>query len=547
MPQRFTKHQLFIGRSIWACIVAYLAVSIVDWQVMGRPSAEWTITTFLAIVLGALGFLAANEQVERAIEWMGRTWRAGVAFAIVAMVVLVALLSPYPYFQRTITLGADLPLSGIDKANGEAVKRGIELAIERENSANKDDSNFNYSFKLRSLDDVTDPKGSANAGVGKKNIDKLKGDQRVAGIIGPYNTDVAIKEIPVANAENDRIALISPSTTAECLTGPKDATQTRIQYDCDSGYLNGRDGKGAFFRLAAPSHKMGEVYVGCLSADVLAVAGLCPDMPHKGGQLYKKAVVIDDGSVFSVAFADSIAAYWKAYSKTPLLYGPESSGPSRVEADLREKLAQIQALADKPDLVIFVGSYQNSAVFQDMLDDFSALNDADIAYSTSIMNVAPNEHFLHTSGGDRSYYAVAPLISLKDSSNPNAQKFVSAYREKYKVDPNPYSATGYDAANILIGAIKKAVNEQAVVPNPTLLQHLMGQSSKEAKDFRQAVIEKIRDDTHYESAASATGTYSFARNSNGELRDEKSSAVSVFRWMPSNIGRDTNINGWDFQ
>jgi hypothetical protein len=67
---------------------------------------------------------------------------------------------------------------------------------------------------------------------------------------------------------------------------------------------------------------MGEVYVGCLSADVLAVAGLCPDMPHKSGQLYKKAVVIDDGSVFSVAFADSIAAQWNARSKTPLLYGP---------------------------------------------------------------------------------------------------------------------------------------------------------------------------------------------------------------------------------
>jgi uncharacterized membrane protein YgdD (TMEM256/DUF423 family) len=94
---------------------AYIAVSVIDWQIAGRPSAEWTVTTFLAIVLGALGFLAANEQVERAIEWMGRTWKAGVAFALVATVALVALLSPYPYLQRTITPCADLPLSGIDR------------------------------------------------------------------------------------------------------------------------------------------------------------------------------------------------------------------------------------------------------------------------------------------------------------------------------------------------------------------------------------------------------------------------------------------------
>lgn len=546
VPKKYTKHQLLIGRSIWICIVAYVAVSVIDWQITGQPSAEWTITTLLAIVLGALGFLAANEQVERAIEWMGQTWKAGVACALLASVGLLALLLPYPYFQQTITLGADLPLSGIDKANGEAVKRGIELAIERKNESNRD-SGFSYTFKLRSLDDVTNSRGTANAGVGKKNIEKLKRDQHVAGIIGPYNTDVAIGEIPVANAEGDNVALISPSATAECLTGPKAPSQTRTQYDCDAGYLNGRNAKGAFFRLAASNAKMGEVYVGCLSADVAAGPGMCPDMPHKDGQLYRKAAIIDDGSVFSLGLADSMAAEWKARSKTPLLYGPVSAGPGSVETALHEKLTELSALPDSPDLLIYVGSYQNSEIFQNLLGQFDGLSNADVAYSTSIMNVKPSEHFLRKADTSRSYYAVAPLISLKDSSNPHAQEFVSAYREKYKVDPNPYSATGYDAANILISAIEKAVAEQAQVPNPTLLQHLLGRTSKDAKDFRQAVISKIRDDTQYESAASATGTLSFARNSNGELRDAKSSAVSVFRWAPNSIGQSTNINGWDFQ
>lgn len=544
MPSRYSKHQLFIGRSIWACICAYVVGSIIDWQVIGQLSPEWAVTTLLAIVLGALGFLAANDQVERAVMWMGQTWRSGAAFFLLSAVALAALLLPYPYFHQTIIVGADLPLSGIDKANGTAVSRGIQLAIDKENKANG--STFHYQFKLKILDDVPDEAGSANAEVGKKNIEHLMNDQRVAGVVGPYNTDVAIKEIPVVNNNGDRLALISPSTTAECLTGPKAVSQTRTQYDCDNGYLNGNNGKGAFFRLAAPSGKMARVYVDCLAASVPATPGQCPNLPHQDHLRYKRPAIIDDGSVFSVGMADSIAGEWKAQGETPVAYGPLSAGQDRFEANLRAQLDEMQSKGVTPDLLVFIGSYQDSAIFQGMLSEFSNLDSADVAYSTSIMNVDPAQHFLQHAVGDRSYYAVAPLISLKDSNNPSAKEFITSYKDAYSADPNPYSATGYDAANILISAIKEAVREKTAVPNPNLLQQLLGRTSDTAKDFRQAVVDKIRDGSDYESAASATGAFAFAPNSNGDLRDTKSSAVSVFRWDPGST-TSTNINGWDFQ
>jgi len=546
MPTRYTKHQLFIGRSIWACLCAYIVGSIIDWQIIGQISPEWAVTTLLAIVLGALGFLAANDQVERAIIWMGQTWRSGLALFIVSGLGLLALLVPYPYFQQVVTVGADLPLSGIDKANGEAVRRGMQLAIDRENQSHAD-SKFHYHFQLKALDDVPDGADGANAEVGKKNIEHLMQDQHVAAIVGPYNTDVAIKEIPVVNNKGDRIALVSPSTTAECLTGPKAVTQTRVQYDCDSGYLNGSDGKGAFFRLAASSSKMARVYVGCLAASVPAISGQCPDMPHRSQQLYKQPIIIDDGSVFSIGLADSIAAEWKAQSATPLAYGPVSVSQDRMESDLQSTLTDIQTKGIAPDLIVFIGSYHDSSIFQGLLSQFSNLDKADVAYSTSIMNVDASQHFLAQAVGNRSYFAVAPLISLKDNKNPNAKDFVAAYKDAYGTDPNPYSATGYDAATILIDAIKKAQVEKTPVPNPSLLEQLLGRTSDTAKDFRQAVVDKIRDGSNYDSAASATGSFAFAPDSNGDARDIKSAAVSVFRWNPQDSNSETNINGWDFQ
>lgn len=544
---QFTKHQKGIGRGIWIGLCAYVAGSIIDWHLTGKPSAEWILTTLLAIILAVLGFLAANEQVERAVTWMGATWKTGFAAASVSAIVLLALLSPYPYFQRTMSIGADLPLSGLDKANGEAVQKGAELAVKQANEQRKKE--FPYTLTLRALDDVPDAAGEANAAIGLQNIQALKDDPLVAGIVGPYNTDVAIAEIPKVNEANNKIALVSPSTTAECLTGPKAQNQKRTQYDCDKGYLNGAGATGSFFRIAAQNNKMAEVYVNCLSADVPAAPGSCPNLPHKDGLKYKKIAVIDDGSVFSVGMADSLADQWNAHSSSPVAYGPVSVSGDRVAEDISARLAEVASLPTVPDLVVFIGTYEHSSVLNDLLAKHSELNNVDVAYSTSIMNVSPEKSFLaHATGvnASRSYYAVAPLISLKDNDNPVAKKFFTEYKNAYGSEPNPYSATGYDAANIIIEAMRKAVRERTPVPQTTLLDTWLRRTGEDTKQFRQAVIHKIRDGRSYDAASSATGMYSFAPNSNGDVRDAYKSAVSVFRWEPTHWSPDS-VNGWQFQ
>lgn len=547
MSAQFTKHQKGIGRGIWIGLCAYVVGSIISWHLSGKPSAEWTLTTLLAIILTVLGFLAANEQVERAVAWMGATWKTGFAAASISAIVLLALLSPYPYFQKTITIGADLPLSGLDKANGEAVLKGAELAIQQANDQHKKE--FPYTLTLRALDDVPDAAGEANAAIGVQNIQNLKDDPLVAGIVGPYNTDVAIAEIPKVNEQNNKIALVSPSTTAECLTGPKAPNQKRTQYQCDRGYINGNNATGAFFRIAAQNNKMAEVYVNCLSADSSAAPGSCPNLPHKDGSRYKTLAIIDDGSVFSVGMADSLADQWNVHSSNPVAYGPVSVSSDRVAEDISARLKEIADMPVVPDVIAFVGTYEHSAVLNDLLAKYPTLHSVDIAYSTSIMNVSPEKSFLaHATGANasRSYYSVAPLISLKDNSNSVAKDFFAAYKKEYGVDPNPYSATGYDAATIIIEAARKAVRERSPVPQTTLLDIWLKRTSDNTKQFRQAVINKIRDGGSYDAASSATGMYSFAPNSNGDARDSFKAAVSVFRWEPEDWSADS-VNGWQFQ
>jgi len=58
--------------------------------------------------------------------------------------------------------------------------------------------------------------GSHDPTVGAANIRALIGDALVAGVVGPFKSNVAKAEMPIANQAP--IALISPANTNQCLT-----------------------------------------------------------------------------------------------------------------------------------------------------------------------------------------------------------------------------------------------------------------------------------------------------------------------------------------
>jgi hypothetical protein len=74
-----------------------------------------------------------------------------------------------------------------------------------------------------------------------KPFSRLTNDPQVAAVIGPFNSGVAVSEIPATNA--DHIPLVSPSNAADCLTNPRYADGS-----CDAR----RWEDSAYFRVATP-------------------------------------------------------------------------------------------------------------------------------------------------------------------------------------------------------------------------------------------------------------------------------------------------------
>ena len=79
---------------------------------------------------------------------------------------------------------------------------------------------------------------------------------------------------------------------------------------------------------------------------------------------------------------------------------------------------------------------------------------------------------------------------------PSAQTFVSDYKTRFGSDVGPYSATAYDAMNILIQAVKTALSTEHTPKDSS--------DSAQAMKFRQAVIDALKQ-TSYDGVTGHTG------------------------------------------
>jgi branched-chain amino acid transport system substrate-binding protein len=420
--------------------------------------------------------------------------------------------------DKVIKLGVDLPLSGDDAADGKAVRNGIELAVKQS------DAIAGYRVQIDAKSDANKITQLPDEDVGSTNIKDFLKDPRVVGIIGPYNSGVALKEIPIVNGHNDkaqRIALVSPSATADCLTTSQYATS----------YCNDVNHNGAFFRIAALNAKSGETFANCLAAPA-AEGRLCPSSSfHK----FKTVAIIDDSTPYSVGFAQSFRQYWERNSgtKTALREVSNKAGRGSLENALQGTIAD---LGDTPDVVFFAGSEENTKLLHQIMQqgrqhDLPDLSRTPFASGASIMD-DDFVTYLRAQRHTADVYAAAPIKNIdtpNTSEQKNSQEFITRYREAYGAKPTPYAAAGYDAANIIIQAIQAAAGKMDM-PTPG--------NSQSLQDFRDKVIFGIKNPVD-DSVAGVTGRYAF--NEQGDFKD---AAVSVFRWDPSN---SNNQNGWDYQ
>src|SRR5256714_1038818 len=188
-----------------------------------------------------------------------------------------------------IKIGVDLPLAGAEARAAMPALNGIRYFVQQHPVVD------GFSIVLSESDDSTDGLPDPNRGAG--NIRAFVQDPLVAAVIGPFDSNVARAEIPVAN--RSLLGMVSPVTSSPCLTQdvylPAALSLSHAAVTCrQAGLPPASDlhtlGSKNYFRLAPTDQLQGPA-----AADHL----------FKTLQLTRAAVISDHES-YGRALADSV-------------------------------------------------------------------------------------------------------------------------------------------------------------------------------------------------------------------------------------------------
>lgn len=349
-----------------------------------------------------------------------------------------------------IKIATELPVSGQDASSGKPAEDGAHLAVDQANKAN-----FlpGYRFVFDPQDDVG-ASGVHDPSVGAKNVTALIGDAEVAGIVGPFNSNVAQAEMPIANPAP--IALISPANTNTCLT----------QSTPDTGCTGANNlvpklrptGSVTYFRIATTDNHQG---------------GVGADFSYKT-QHWTKAFVIDDTELYGVGLANAFVTEFKADGGTILGHDSIQS-----TTDYTQELTKIARM--KPDVIYFAGLDSTGGIpLRKQMATTPGLQNTPLVGGDGLQT-SSFAKAIGTSGAPV-YSTVAAVDATK---LPSAANFIKQFDDAYGAQAfGAYSANGYDCAEILLQAIKAAVSGGAKPPTSS-------SDSDGAKTFRQAVISAL--------------------------------------------------------
>jgi len=396
-----------------------------------------------------------------------------------------------PNSTVTIKIATDFPVSGQDESSGKPAENGAHLAVDQANASHLLGNGYQLVF------DPQDDVGASQVhdpSVGANNVTKLIDDAEVAGIVGPFNSSVAESELPISNAAP--IVQISPANTNTCLT----------QNDPSTGCTGSNNlvpkmrpsGKVTYFRTATTDTHQG---------------GVGADFSYKTLGL-KTAYVIDDTELYGVGLANNfVIEFQKDGGK---ILGHDSIAST---TDYSQELTKIAAL--KPDFIYFAG-----------LDSTGGINIAkQMSKTPGLAQIMVGGDGLQTgafasavgANGATVYSTVASVDATKLSS---AATFIKQYDDAYGAAAfGAYSAQAYDDTEILLNAIKAAIQSGA--------KPAANSSDRAgANSFRQAVIDQVAK-TDYNGV---TGHQSF--DSNGDTTNK---TVTVYK-----LGEVSGSAGWAY-
>jgi branched-chain amino acid transport system substrate-binding protein len=362
--------------------------------------------------------------------------------------------------RGTVSVATDLPLTGGDATDGPFPAYAAQLAVEQ---ANTNKVLGGCTLKYISKDDSTVAKNGHDPAQGAQNITALASDSSVVGVVGPFNSSVALAEIPKASAAH--LAVISPSNTNPCLTAVVAiCSDPTIKIDTASLY----QGPHTYFRVIASDVSQGDI-LGFVAAHELSLT---------------KAYVIDDQEAYGRGLA---LLFEKAY----IAAGGTVLASTSLPGSTTTFATQMSDAKSKGAQVIFFGGTTGNGCGLVRRDMSAAglsipLLGGDGCQDTKFITDANSGS--NSSAAEGSQATSAPDVTKLSSSS----QFYSDYAARYASLPapyndakkEPYSAYGYDAMNILIQAIKSVISANN------------GQLPSDPMTFRDSVVSQLHSTSH---------------------------------------------------
>jgi branched-chain amino acid transport system substrate-binding protein len=263
------------------------------------------------------------------------------------------------------------------------------------------------------LDDGTATAGQYDPAQAATNARKMVSDKSVVAAIGPQMSGSGKAMSPILSQGN--LATITPASTNPDITDPKFAGQYRP------------GGKAVYFRTVTTDAFQGPNMAN-FYADTLKV---------------KTVYVLDDSGAYGVGVAD---AFQKQAEKRGIkVMGRDQLNPK--EADYTTVLTKIKSM--NPDALYYGGVGQ--AGVKVVKQSYEILpktikGGGDGVYSAEILKGAG---FPAAEG----WYATIAAPNILD--NPEAKPWVEKFAKKYGQQPENYSITAYDAALVILDAVKR--------------------------------------------------------------------------------------------